>query len=128
MTWFKTRLYFTSVVAIMLLAYLFYLLHDDKYQSGQQRSEVLLQLQVLDNALDLEVLRISSMQQQNYDEIVRLTRQLKLQETDPDTASLFVELPAELSGKLRQYRQTLDQRARLAERIKTLAEIGRAHV
>ncbi|WP_372598391.1 EAL domain-containing protein [Amphritea sp.] len=121
MTWFKTRLYFTSVVAIMLLAYLFYLLHDDKYQSGQQRSEALLQLQVLDNALDLEVLRISSMQQQNYDEIVRLTRQLKQQEIDPDSAGLFVELPEELSGKLRQYRHTLEQRVLLAERIKTLA-------
>ncbi|WP_428034758.1 EAL domain-containing protein [Amphritea sp.] len=121
MIWFKARLYLTSIVAIILLACLFYLLHDEKYQSGQKRSEVLLQLQVLDNALDLEVLLISSMQQQNYDEIVKLTKQLKMQETDPETARLFIELPAELGAKLKQYRLTLDQRARLTERIKTLA-------
>ncbi|MBN0989616.1 EAL domain-containing protein [Amphritea pacifica] len=125
MIWFKARLYLTSMVAIILLACLFYLLHDDKSQSGQRRSEILLQLQVLDNALDLEILLISSMQQQNYDEIVRLTQQLKQQETDPEIASLFRELPSELAGKLKQYRHTLDQRIQLTERIKTLAAVVR---
>ncbi|WP_299194993.1 EAL domain-containing protein [uncultured Amphritea sp.] len=125
MIWFKTRLYLTSLFAIVMLACLFYLLHEDQSQSGQQRSEILLQLQVLDNALDLEVMLISSMQQQNYDEIVRLAQQLKQQETDPDMARLFLELPAELTEKLKQYRTTLHQRVALAERIKTLASTAR---
>lgn len=125
MIWFKTRLYLTSLFAIVLMGCLFYLLHGDKSQSGQQRSEILLQLQVLDNALDLEVLLISSMQQQNYDEIVWLTQQLQQQETDPTIAQLFMALPAELTEKLKQYRNTLHQRAALAERIKTLASTAR---
>ncbi len=125
MIWFKARLYLTSIFAIVLLACLFYLLHGNKSQIGQQRSEVLLQLQVLDNALDLEVLLISSMQQQNYDAIVQVTQQLKRQETDPDSIRLFLGLPAELTQKLRWYRTTMHQRIDLAERIKTVASTVR---
>ncbi|RTE66031.1 EAL domain-containing protein [Amphritea opalescens] len=121
MIWFKARLYLTSILAITLLGWLFFLVHDEHSQTNQQRSEILLQLQAFDNALDLEVLVISSMRQQNYDEIVKLTQRLQQQENNPKIAGLFNDLPPPLSDKLRQYRSTLHQRINLAEQIKTLA-------
>ncbi|MDX2423821.1 MAG: EAL domain-containing protein [Amphritea sp.] len=121
MIWFKARLYLTSLLAIILLGCLFFLVHDEHSEPNQQRSEILLQLQAFDNALDLEVLIISSMRQQNYDGIVKLTQQLQQQESNPKTAALFNDLPTDLSNKLQQYRNTLHQRMQLAEQIKTLA-------
>ncbi|WP_417224543.1 EAL domain-containing protein [Amphritea sp.] len=125
MIWFKARLYLTSLLAIVLLGCLFYLGHNGHAQPSQQRAEVLLQLQAFDNALDLEVLTISSMKQQNYDQIVKLTRQLQQQENNPDIAALFNGLPVDLSEKLQQYRHTLHQRITLAEQIKTHAAKAR---
>lgn len=125
MNWFKARLYLTSLVAIFLLAWLFYLVHGERAQPDQQRAEILLQLQALDNALDLEVSLISSMRQQNYDPVVELIYQLNRQEHDPAIAKLFLGLPTELTAKLEQYRATLHQRSALIERIKTSAAIIR---
>lgn len=125
MTWSKTRLYLTSLFTLMLLAWLFYLVHGERTQPDQRRAEVLLQLQALDNALDLEVSLISSMGQQNYDEVVHLISQLNQQEYDPETAKLFLNLPTELTAKLKQYRRTLHQRTALIERLKTSAAIVR---
>lgn len=121
MTWSKARLYLTSLLAITLLGLLFLLVHDDQSQTNQLRSEVLLKLQAFDNALDLQVLAISSMKQQNYDEIVTLTKQLQQQERNPKVAALFNNLPTELTNKLQLYRHTLHQRLLLAEQIKTQA-------
>ncbi|MDO6564146.1 EAL domain-containing protein [Amphritea sp. 1_MG-2023] len=121
MIWLRPHRYLIYLLAISLLGCLFYLLKSQYSQPNQQRSEVLLQLQAFDNALDLEVLTISSMQQQNYDEIVKLARQLQQQETNPDTAKLFDDLPSALKEKLQHYRTTLHQRIKLAEQIKTHA-------
>lgn len=125
MIWFKTRLYLTSIIAITLLAWLFYIVQIESKQPNQRRSEILLQQQALDNALDLEVSLISSMGQQNYDELVTLTTRLHRQENDSAVATLFIDLPPELKAQLNQYRTTLQQRTTVVERLKTHAAIVR---
>lgn len=115
------------LLAIAFISILFLGIYDDDARQNKRRANLLLELKELDGRLDREILLITSLRQQNYDDVTRTSLQINRITANliQPEAGFYGQLNGTIDDKLSAYHKAIEHKIREAERIKTMAAVVR---